>query len=84
MVAFPPSFKWTREHNDALFDLAAKGYSSGEIARLMRERFGVARTRSAICGQAKRKGVRLRGKPPGRLKGHGGWRWGEGRRGKMR
>lgn len=48
---------WSSEHSDALRDYFLKGMSYAEIRREINARFGMAYTRSAVVGRAKRLGL---------------------------
>ncbi|MEY9156187.1 GcrA family cell cycle regulator [Bradyrhizobium japonicum] len=48
---------WPSEHSDALRDYFLKGMSYAEIGRQINGRFGMAYTRNAVAGRAKRLGL---------------------------
>lgn len=48
---------WPSEHSDALRDDFLKGMSYAEIGRRINARFGMAYTRNAVAGRAKRLGL---------------------------
>ena len=59
--------RWTDDQATALQTMAGEGYTGGQIANAIAERFGVRRTRNAVIGKLHRLGLGLAGPQPERL-----------------
>jgi hypothetical protein len=67
---------WTDDQTAALQTMAGEGYTGGQIANAIAERFGVKCSRNAVIGKLHRMGLGLAGPQPERLSkskpGYGG------------
>ena len=67
IAVMPTGLRWADDQAAALQTMAGEGYTGGQIANAIAERFGVRRTRNAVIGKLHRLGLALAGPQPERL-----------------